>query len=98
MNPSNSLPFRFKPLTAAWAALHPNPKGVIFFIGGAFFGTFPTVCYRYLLRNLFNQGYTIVAFPFRFSFRHWSVAVSLARCKTEIRQELILEAKRSGFK
>jgi hypothetical protein len=90
-------PFRFQPLTTSWAAIHPQPRGVIFFIGGAFFGTFPTVFYRYLLRSLYNQGYTLVALPFRFSFRHWSVAVSLAQGKAQIRRELTELAKQRGY-
>lgn len=94
----DSLPqFRFKPLTTSWAAIHPQPQGVIFFIGGAFFGTFPTVFYRHLLRSLYQQGYTLVALPFRFSFRHWSVAISLANGKTQIRQELTELAKQQGY-
>lgn len=96
--PDVELPrFRFKPLTTGWAAIHPQPQGVIFFIGGAFFGTFPTVFYRYLLRSLYQKGYTLVAFPFRFSFRHWSVAVSLANSKPQIRQELTELAKQQGY-
>jgi hypothetical protein len=71
------LTFRFQPISSSWVAVHPQPKGVIQFIGGAFFGTFPTIFYRHLLKQLFNAGYTIVAFPFRFSFRHWSIAASL---------------------
>ncbi|OKH48333.1 hypothetical protein NIES30_09875 [Phormidium tenue NIES-30] len=96
--PDVDLPqFRFKPLTTSWAAIHPQPQGVIFFIGGAFFGTFPTVFYRYLLRSLYQEGYTLVALPFRFSFRHWSVAVSLANSKPQIRQELTALAKQQGY-
>lgn len=96
--PDVDLPqFRFKPLTTSWAAIHPQPQGVIFFIGGAFFGTFPTVFYRHLLRSLYQEGYTLVALPFRFSFRHWSVAVSLANGKTQIRRELTELAKQQGY-
>jgi hypothetical protein len=43
---------RFQPLSFSWVAIHPNPKGVVQFIGGAFFGTFPTVFYRYFLAGL----------------------------------------------
>ncbi|MFQ4135652.1 DUF1350 family protein [Nodosilinea sp. PGN35] len=89
--------FRFRPLKTGWAAIHPQPQGVIFFIGGAFFGTFPTVFYRYLLRSLYYHGYTLVALPFRFSFRHWSVAVSIAAGKTQIRQELSELADQQGY-
>lgn len=80
--------FRFRPISHSWIALHPDPKGVIQFMGGAFFGTFPTVFYRYFLRRLFEQGYTIIALPFRFSFRHWDIAVDLLKEQAVLRKEL----------
>lgn len=89
--------FHLTPLSFSWVALHPQPKGVIQFIGGAFFGTLPTVFYRYLLRQLFEDGYTIVAFPFRFSFRHWSIAGSLFNEQTRLRSLLTQEANRLGY-
>jgi hypothetical protein len=80
--------FRFSPVSFSWVAIHPEPKGVIQFIGGAFFGTFPTVFYRYFLRILFDEGYTIVALPFRFSFRHWDIAIGLLKEQEVLRKEL----------
>ena len=80
--------FRFTPVSFSWVAIHPEPKGVIQFIGGAFFGTFPTVFYRYFLQTLFEEGYTIVALPFRFSFRHWSTAIDLLKEQEIIRKRL----------
>jgi len=80
--------FRFSPVGFSWVAIHPKPKGVIQFIGGAFFGTFPTVFYRYFLQSLFEEGYTIVALPFRFSFRHWAIAIGLLKEQEVLRQEL----------
>ena len=91
------LKFRFLPTRFSWVAIHPQPIGVIYFIGGAFFGSAPTLFYRFLLKSLFLEGYTIVALPFRFSFRHWSVALSLAEHQDEIRQNLVEEAKKQGF-
>lgn len=88
-----SVKLHFHPIAASWVAIHPQPKGVVQFIGGAFFGTFPTVCYRYFLSRLFEAGYTIVAFPFRFSFRHWPLAISLLREQQAIQQELIARAR-----
>jgi hypothetical protein len=79
---------RFSPVSFSWVAIHPKPKGVIQFIGGAFFGTFPTVFYRYLLQTLFNEGYTIIALPFRFSFRHWDIAIGLLKEQDVLRKEL----------
>ncbi|MBD1922840.1 DUF1350 family protein [Microcoleus sp. FACHB-831] len=89
--------FRFQPLSFSWVALHPNPKGVVQFIGGAFFGSFPTLFYRYFLRNLFEEGYTIVALPFRFSFRHWPIAISLLREQTVLRREIAAIAQNLGY-
>ncbi|MDJ0590514.1 MAG: DUF1350 family protein [Pleurocapsa sp. MO_226.B13] len=87
----------FKPIDFNWVAIHPRPIGIIHFIGGAFFGTFPTIFYRYIFKQLFRQGYTIVALPFRFTFRHWSVAIAMVRDREQLRQGIIAEAKRLGY-
>ncbi|NEQ23013.1 MAG: DUF1350 domain-containing protein [Microcoleus sp. SIO2G3] len=90
--------FKFSPVSFSWVAIHPEPKGVIQFIGGAFFGTFPTVFYRYFLQKLFEEGYTIIALPFRFSFRHWSIAIDLLKEQEVLRQELTEIASRLGYR
>ncbi|MCP9792355.1 DUF1350 family protein [Vulcanococcus limneticus Candia 3F8] len=69
---------RFHALHFGWAALPPQPRAVVIFLGGAFFGSFPTLFYRALLRDLYGAGYGAVAIPFRFSIRHWDIAISLA--------------------
>ncbi len=89
--------FRFVPVSYSWIAIHPQPKGVVQFIGGAFFGTFPTVFYRYFLQTLFNAGYTIVALPFRFSFRHWGIAIDLLKEQEILRDELAKIADKLGY-
>ncbi len=89
--------FKFQPVSFSWVAIHPNPKGVVQFIGGAFFGTFPTVFYRYFLRKLFDEGYTIVAFPFRFTFRHWSIAINLMREQGVLAAEITKIAARLNY-
>ncbi len=89
--------FKFIPLNFNWVAIHPQPIGVVQVIGGAFFGTFPTIFYRYLLRRLFEQRYTIIAVPYRFTFRHWSVAIGLVRDQSELLQAILTEAKRRGY-
>jgi len=89
--------FKFRPIHFNWVAIHPQPIGIVHVIGGAFFGTFPTIFYRYILRRLFEQGYTIIALPFRFTFRHWSVALALVRAQSELRKEIAAEAKRLGY-
>jgi hypothetical protein len=89
--------FKFQPVSFSWVAIHPQPKGVIQFMGGAFFGTFPTVFYRYFLSQLFESGYTIIALPFRFSFRHWSIAISLLKEQETLRPEIAKLASRCGY-
>jgi Protein of unknown function (DUF1350) len=89
--------FKLSPLSFSWVAIHPNPKGVVQFIGGAFFGTFPSIFYRYLLKQIYLEGYTVVALPFRFTFRHWSVAISLLREQQALRTLLAQRAKELGY-
>ena len=88
---------KFKPINFNWVAIHPQPIGIVHFVGGAFFGSFPTIFYRYIFKQLFQQGYTIVALPFRFTFRHWSVAIDMVRDRELLRREIIAEAKRLGY-
>lgn len=87
----------FQPVSFSWVALHPQPRGVIQFIGGAFFGTFPTLFYRHLLQELYRDGYTLVAMPFRFSLRHWEIAYSLLAEQHRLRQILPDLARRQGY-
>jgi hypothetical protein len=87
----------FEPVSSSWLALHPEPKGVIQFIGGTFFGLLPTVSYRYLLRELFAAGYTVIALPFRVTFNHWSVALNLLEEQYALRDELVKRAKKAGY-
>ncbi|MBD1843910.1 DUF1350 family protein [Cyanobacteria bacterium FACHB-63] len=89
--------FQFRPLCHSWIALHPHPRGVVQFIGGAFFGSFPTIAYRHLLQEIFAAGYTVVALPFRFSFRHWSLAIELLEEQNALRQELSAIAKHLNY-
>jgi hypothetical protein len=88
---------KFHPISFSWVALHPEPKGVIQFIGGAFFGTFPTLFYRHLLDTLYQDGYTLVALPFRFSLRHWQIADSLLDEQHRLRQILPDLAQHHGY-
>lgn len=91
------LTFNFLPLKYSWVAIHPQPIGVVQFIGGALFGTFPTLFYRYLLQKIYDQGYTVIALPYRFTFRHWSVAIGLVREQRALREAILDEAKRRDY-
>jgi hypothetical protein len=85
----NNIPFQFQPVSSSWVALHPHPKGIIQFIGGAFFGRLPTIYYRLFLQRIFEEGYTVVAFPFRSTLNHWTVALDLLEEHYRIRCALI---------
>ena len=89
--------FKFTPLSFSWVAIHPKPKGVIQFIGGALFGSFPTVFYHYFLKKLYKAGYTIIVLPFRFTFDHWSVSLQLLREHYVLRQALIEQVINLGY-
>ena len=89
---------KFQPVAHSWVALHPEPKGVIQFIGGAFFGTFfPMFFYRSLLRGVFEDGYTIVVLPFNFTFDHYAEAGFLIKEQYEIMPELVRIAISYGY-
>ncbi|MEH2178679.1 DUF1350 family protein [Nostoc sp.] len=93
-----NLKLRFQPVSFSWVALHPQPKGVIQFIGGAFFGTFlPMFFYRYLLECLFRQGYTIILLPFNFTFDHYTEAGFLIREQYKLMPELVRMAELAGY-
>ncbi len=89
--------FKFMPLSFSWVAIHPSPKGVIQFIGGALFGSFPTVFYNYFLKKLYEAGYTIIVLPFRFTFDHWSVSLQLLREHYVLRLEIIKQVINLGY-
>lgn len=89
--------FKFRPIPFAWVAIHPKPVGVVQLIGGAFFGSFPTIFYRYIAKRLFESGYTVVARPFRFTFRHWPVAIGLVKEQKTLFQGILEEAKKLGY-
>ncbi|BAY14620.1 hypothetical protein NIES21_03770 [Anabaenopsis circularis NIES-21] len=93
-----NLKLRFKPVSFSWVALHPQPKGVIQFIGGAFFGTFgPMFFYRHLLECLFKQGYTIILLPFNFTFDHYAESGFLIREQYKLMPELVRMAEVAGY-
>ena len=79
---------RFRPISHSWVARHPEPIGVIEFLGGAFYGSFPSIAYSHFLNSLFEAGYTVIAVPFRFGFNHLAIAQGLLQERDQIRAEL----------
>ncbi len=95
--PSMAAEFQFLPCSHSWVALHPQPKGIIQFVGEALFGIFPTLSYRHFLKSLFDAGYTIVALPFRFTLHHWAIAIDLLDQHYTLRAAMIEMAMAKGY-
>lgn len=96
-SPGHAARLQFVPCFHSWVALHPQPKGVIQFVGSALFGTFPTLTYRHFLKSFFEAGYTVIALPFRFTLHHWSIAVDLLDEHYGLRTSLIELAIARGY-
>ena len=89
----------FRAFSHSWVAIHPNPKGIIQFVGSFFvFGSLPTIFYYFLLKSLYNQGYSIIAYPssvippLRWKSKqvdHWSASIQLLKEEYAIKVELI---------
>lgn len=88
---------RFSPISHSWVALHPQPEGVVQFIGGAFFGTFgPTLFYRHLANYFYDKAYTVIVLPFNFSFNHYRESFFLIREQYALLPELVARAIANG--
>jgi hypothetical protein len=58
--------------TKTWLA-HPRSartKGVVHFLGGAFAGAAPQLLYNSFVELLADAGYTVIATPYKVTFRH----------------------------
>ncbi|MGJ3247588.1 MAG: DUF1350 family protein [Elainellaceae cyanobacterium] len=51
-------------ISGNWVLIPQRPTAIVHFLGGAFVATAPQVTYRWLLENLAQQGYAIIATPF----------------------------------
>ena len=60
-----------------WVLIPQHPKGIVHFLGGAFVATAPHLTYRWLLEQLANQGYVIIATPFVNTLDHTAIAQSV---------------------
>lgn len=57
-----------------WVLVPPRPTAIVHFLGGAFLAAAPHVTYRWLLENLAEQGYAVVATPFVNTMDHAAIA------------------------
>jgi hypothetical protein len=75
-----------------WVLTPPKPKGVIHFLGGAFFAAAPQIAYRRLLEKLASHGYVIVATPFaNNTFDHGEIAKAAYKSFQKARSKLFLD-------
>ena len=97
MSHNNQL--SYQKLSNSQILLHPNPKGVIQFIGSFIFGSFPSWAYKDLNRFLFDQGYSLILYKFPlnpFQFNHWQVAVDLLKEQYDLKVEIIQALKKEN--
>ena len=88
---------RFQLIGSSRVAIHPDPVGVIQFIGGAFFATSPIIFYYDLLQNLFEAGYTVITLRYWLTLNHWSTAQQLFENQQRLPVALELEAEKLGY-
>lgn len=62
-----------------WVLVPRRPIAIIHFLGGAFVAAAPQVTYRWLLEQLAQQGYAIVATPFVNTLDHTDIAKRVLR-------------------
>jgi hypothetical protein len=80
-------------ISGNWVLLPKQPLGIIHFLGGAFVATAPQLTYRFLLEQLAQQGYIIVATPFLSSLDHKAIAVRVLNRFESIVERLQMGAK-----
>ena len=69
-----------------------QPKGVIHFLGGAFFAAAPHISYSRTLETLAQAGYVIVATPFvNSTFDHRQIAMDVHKSFKRTRSKLFLD-------
>lgn len=61
-------------IASCWIFGPRRPQAIVHFLGGAFVGTAPQVTYRWLLEQLGQAGYLVVAVPFLNEFEHGKIA------------------------
>ncbi|MEO0760010.1 MAG: DUF1350 family protein [Cyanobacteria bacterium J06648_16] len=76
----------WRAVSGNWLLVPDQPKAIIHFLGGAFVAAAPHVTYRWLLENLYAEGYCIVATPFINTFDHGAIATEV---RTTFEQALI---------
>jgi hypothetical protein len=64
-------------ISGNWVLIPRHPVGIVHFLGGAFVATVPQLTYRWLLEQLAEQNYAVVATPFVNTLDHTAIARSV---------------------
>lgn len=64
-------------ISGNWVLIPRHPKGIVHFLGGAFVAAAPQLTYRWLLEQLADHGYVVVATPFVNTLDHAAIAKSV---------------------
>ncbi|MBW4552286.1 MAG: DUF1350 family protein [Aphanocapsa sp. GSE-SYN-MK-11-07L] len=84
-------------LSHGFVSVHPNPAGIVHFIGGYFFGTGVQCWYRSLLEQL-QQRFTVHSYSYSFAeLSHWKIASDLLAQIEQVKQEAIRTGQQMGF-
>jgi Protein of unknown function (DUF1350) len=84
-------------LSHGFVSIHPNPEGIVHFIGGYFFGTGVQCWYRSLLEQL-QQRFTVHSYSDSFAeLSHWKIASDLLEQIEQVKLEGIRAGKQMGF-
>ena len=69
-----TYPMDWQEIAGNWVLVPPDPVAIVHFLGGAFVATAPSLTYRWLLENLAERGYVVVATPFVNTVDHEAIA------------------------
>ncbi len=64
-------------ISGNWVLIPRHPIAIVHFLGGAFVAAAPQLTYRWLLEQLVEQGYVVVATPFVNTLDHAAIAKSV---------------------
>lgn len=67
----------WKEISGNWVLIPRHPVGIVHFLGGAFVAAAPHITYRWLLEQLAEQNYAVIATPFVNTLDHAAIAQSV---------------------
>lgn len=92
----NSNQLKYVKISNSQVLLHPQPKGVIQFVGSFIFGSFTACAYKFLHEFLFARGYSLILYQFPLNptqFNHWEVSLDLLKEQYVLKTAIIKTLK-----